>query len=137
MPGPVDRTGAAASIAALIRQAVSERIQSRRQSGKTTQARSSAIKAKSGTSGHKAIESIIARRAQELSPDAPDFESRMLRLVVEASLLHEFGQNLIYAPKFQSMVDQVLHEIETSPRLRGDVASVIDDLSGHGFMQRG
>lgn len=128
MTGPVDRTGAAASIAALIRQAVSES-QSRRQSGRATQSRDTA-KAKGGASAHKPIESIIARRAQELSPDAPDFESRMLRLVVEASLLHEFGQHLINAPKFQSMVDQVLHEIETSPQLHGDIATVIGDLTG-------
>jgi len=74
------------------------------------------------------LQDLITARAEELNPDAPDFRSRALRLVVEASLLQAFGQQLINAPRFQSMVDAVWRDMESSPQLQADICAALDRL---------
>lgn len=71
---------------------------------------------------------FIASHVREIDPDAPDHRHRLMRVVVEATLLHEFGSGLQTAPKFQAMVDQVLHDMERSPLLQADMNAVLDDL---------
>jgi hypothetical protein len=75
------------------------------------------------------LNELIAARVEELSPDASDYRMRLLRLVIEAALLHEFGGALLNAPKFQNMVDQVLQDVEASPLMRRDIDDVLDDLT--------
>ncbi|MES2089658.1 MAG: hypothetical protein V4532_06745 [Pseudomonadota bacterium] len=126
MPNPVDGPAATGAIASLIRLAVSERVQSRQRSDNNQKAK------RARTGGQQvplALADVIAARAEELDPDAPEFRSRMLRLVVEAALLHEFGHALINAPKFQGMVDQILNDLEAAPQLQPDVSAVLDSLS--------
>ena len=127
--GPVDRTISTGAIAALLRQTVSGRAQPGKGSTKPTQGTGTARQTPTGE--HAPLASLILQRARELQPDAPDFQARMLRLIVEAALLNEFGHALINAPKFQGMVDQVLSELQTSPQLQRDISAVVNGL-GHG-----
>ena len=130
MPGPVNSTSAASAIAALVRHAVAGQVQAKRRASSSGKA----SKAGKGTDAqaNAPLAELITARADELNPDADDYRSRLLRLVVEASLLHEFGRNLLNAPKFQYMVDQVLHELESAPQLKRDVNTVLDGLAkGH------
>ncbi|MGC4061439.1 MAG: hypothetical protein QM749_11580 [Aquabacterium sp.] len=127
MPGPVNSASAAGAIASLIQHAVSAQVQSGKRSATAGKTRKATRKA--GDHGQPPLAELIARRAEELDPDARDYRSRLLRLVIEASLLHELGSNLLNAPKFQSMVDQVLHELESAPQLKHDVSAVLDGLT--------
>lgn len=134
MPGPVNSTSAASAIAALVRHAVAGQAQASKRAGPSDKARKGAGKgaASDKQSGTAPLAELIAKRAEELNPDASDYRSRLLRLVIEASLLHELGSNLLNAPKFQAMVDQVLHELESAPQLKRDVSTVLDGLAkGH------
>jgi hypothetical protein len=128
MPSPIDGLGATAAIASLIRRAMAERAQSRQRSASTA-SKSKATRGQ-GKSPQTPLADVIAARVEELDPDAPDFRARMLRLVIEAALLQQFGHALINAPKFQGMVDQILHDLQAAPQLRPDVAAVLDGLAG-------
>lgn len=85
-------------------------------------------KRSSSASDTSSLMTVVLQRAQELHPDAPDINTRILRLVVEASLLQEFGHNLLNAPRFQGMVDQVMHDLQSSRTLRDDVTKVLEAL---------
>ena len=139
---PVNRASAASAIAALLGQAMSGQAQSaaaRRRASEGVSAgkaggsgKSSSGKGASSASaadGQSPLADLIVHRAKGLNPDASDYRSRLLRLVIEASLLHEFGGNLLNAPKFQFMVDQVLHELEHSPQLSKHISTVMDALA--------
>lgn len=130
MPDPIRSAAAASAIASLIRQAVANTGRARTDTRTTQGARRKG--SASGDSQRASLAEVIAARAEELHPDAPDYRQRLLRLVIEAALLHEFGSQLRNAPKFQAMVDQILHELTHAPSLSQDVASVLDTLtSGH------
>lgn len=127
MPSPVQGAASAAAIASLIKQAMGSQASagSRGEGGKRKDKASGG-----GTpAAQQDLGSLIASRLRELNPDAKDHRRRLTRVVVEASLLHEFGSSLITAPKFQAMVDQVLHEVENSPLLQADMRAVLDDLT--------
>jgi hypothetical protein len=119
---PVSSAAATGAIASLIGQAV--------------KARSSRVgqqaKASSSTTRRKKKETtladVISARAEELNPDAQDYRNKLLRLVIEASLLQAFGNALMHAPKFQCMVDQVLHDMASAPQLRGDIEAMMEML---------
>lgn len=143
MTAPVNRASAASAIAALLRQAVGAHAQPsmRRAGGTSASSGKAAAPGRGGNSkigggdkrhgDAKSLGDLIAARAEGLAPDASDYRSRLLRLVIEASLLHQFGSNLMNAPKFQSMVDQILHELESAPQLKRDVDAVLNGLSSH------
>jgi hypothetical protein len=130
MPSPIDGLGATAAIASLIQRAMAERAHSRLRSSSSGQKGKVAVRSGSGKSRQTPLADVIAARVEELDPDAPDFRARMLRLVIEAALLQQFGHALINAPKFQGMVDQILHDLQAAPQLRPDVAAVLDNLAG-------
>lgn len=129
MPGPVNSASPASAIAALLRQAMAGQIQTpRNRPGTSSSKAERGNKPGKGPAGARAnlpLADLIAARAEGLNPDASDYRSRLLRLVIEASLLHEFGSQLLNAPKFQSMVDQVLHELESAPQLQGDLDAAL------------
>lgn len=135
MPSPVNSASPASAIAALLRQAMAGQAQPSRSRAGSASSSSKAErggKSAKGASGAKfnpPLADLVAARAEGLNPDASDYRSRLLRLVIEVSLLHEFGHNLLNAPKFQSMVDQVLHELESSPQLKQDVDTVLSGLT--------
>lgn len=141
MPSPVNRAAASSAIAALVRQAVAAHSQQRPADKAAGQAESAAKRASKpeskktkaaeadGSLQQSPLSKLIAARAQSLDPDAHDYRSRLLRLVIEASLLHEFGSHLLNAPKFQTMVDQVLHDLESAPQLKDDVSTVLGTLT--------
>lgn len=143
MTAPVNRASAASAIAALLQQAVAAHAQPlmRRARGTSSPSNKASASGQGGASkpgssekkpsddGSKALGDLIATRAESLDPDASDYRSRQLRLVIEASLLHQFGSSLMNAPKFQSMVDQILHELESAPQLKRDVDAVLKGLS--------
>ncbi len=136
MTNPVNNTAAAASIAALVRQALAnETLQGKRKGavvgaprGRTA---SGAQLDRSGaqTPGKESLPDLIAARASGLDPNARDHRARLLRLVVEATLLHEFGSQLLNAPKFQSLVDQVMHTMDASELLQHDLDVVLSSLT--------
>lgn len=126
MPGPVQSVASVAAIATLIRQAFASKAGVPAKSTATRKTREGASRRSSQQSD--SLPDIIAARVEELSPDASDYRTRLLRLVIEAALLHEFGSKLINAPKFQAMVDQVLQDIEASPLMTRDVNDVVDGL---------
>lgn len=129
MPSPVQGAASAAAIASLIKQAMGSHASagSRGEGGKRKDKASGS--GSSTPAAQQDLGSLIASRLRELNPDAKDHRRRLTRVVVEASLLHEFGSSLITAPKFQAMVDQVLHEVENSPLLQSDMRAVLDDLT--------
>jgi hypothetical protein len=143
MTAPVNRASAASAIAALLRQAVAAHAQPSMRRARGTSSRSGKASAsgeggasKLGNSDNKksgdnskSLGDLIAARIKSLDPDASDYRSRQLRLVIEASLLYQFGSSLMNAPKFQSMVDQILHELESAPQLKRDVDAVLKGLS--------
>ena len=129
MTSSVDGPAATSAIAALIAQALG--------GAKTNAAQERRRKAGSKPSPltpagtvhvRPSLQDLITAKAEELNPDAPDFRSRALRLVVEASLLQAFGQQLINAPRFQGMVDAVWRDIESSPQLQTDIRAAMDRL---------
>lgn len=130
MTGPVNSASAASAIAALLRRAVSAQLQSAKRTESSEKLRKAAGRTSADKQhGNSPLAEVIAKRAEELDPDASDYRSRLLRLVVEAALLHELGSNLLNAPKFQSMVDQILYELENAPQMKRDVDMVLDRLS--------
>ncbi len=141
MPNPVNGASPASAIAALLRQAMAGQAQPMRQrggaaaaSGKAGRANGKGASAASGRRPNQApLSELIVARARSLNPDADEYRSRLLRLVIEASLLHEFGSGLVNAPKFQAMVDQVLHELESAPQLKHDVDVTLKGLVGPAY----
>ncbi|RZL01574.1 MAG: hypothetical protein EOP36_11035 [Rubrivivax sp.] len=133
MPTPIDGLGATAAIASLIRRAMAERAQSRQRSSSSSSAsKNGKTQGSKGRARQTPLADVIAARVEELDPDAPDFRARMLRLVIEAALLQQFGHALINAPKFQGMVDQIVHDLQAAPQLQPDLAAVLEGLAGGG-----
>jgi hypothetical protein len=130
MPTPIDGLPATGAIASLIQRAMAERAQSRQRSATGSTSKAGSAKRGGAKSRQTPLADVIAARVEELDPDAPDFRARMLRLVIEAALLQQFGHALINAPKFQGMVDQILHDLQAAPQLRPDVSAVLDGLAG-------
>lgn len=129
MTKSVDNAGPVGAIASMIRQALADRVQQR--PGERTQQRSSnAAAGRLATpGGHGApLQEVIARRVHALDPESPEFQSRVLRVVVEAALLQEFGDGLMHAPRFQAMVDEIWRELEAAPLLRADITSALSAL---------
>jgi hypothetical protein len=120
---PISSAVATGAIASLIGQAVKAR--SLRVGAKTRVVSNGAKRGSKQTT----LEGIISTRAEELDPDAPDYRSKLLRLVIEASLLQTFGSALMHAPKFQYMVDQILHDMASAPQLQRDILSMIEMLT--------
>ncbi|MFT3857812.1 MAG: hypothetical protein QM742_10070 [Aquabacterium sp.] len=130
--GPVVPSVAAANaLAALLRNAFAGQLQAAKRGAPAGKARKVAggPHDPSAAGSQAALGELIARRAGELNPDARDYRSRLLRLVIEATLLHELGGNLMNAPKFQSMVDQILHDLEHAPQMKRDVDTVLQRLA--------
>jgi len=134
MPNPIQGAVSAAAIASLIQQAMGSQGASRTR-GPADKAKGKAAGSSGGAVGTKpaagqALGHYMASRVRELDPDAADHRHRLMRVVVEATLLHEFGSGLMTAPKFQAMVDQVLYDMEHSPLLQADMQAVFDELTG-------
>lgn len=129
MSAPVDGPSAASAIAALIGQALGSTVSrpTREQQKKEFSKSASSLPTRSLRARSSLLE-VITARAEELNPDAPDFRSRALRLVVEASLLQAFGAQLINAPRFQGMVDAVWRDMEGAPQLQQDIRAALDTL---------
>lgn len=130
MPNPIDGLGATGAIASLIQRAMADRAKSRQRASGSASSKAKSVKGGGDKRQQTPLTDVIAARVEELDPDAPDFRSRMLRLVIEAALLQQFGHALINAPKFQGMVDQILNDLQAAPQLRPDVAAVLDGLAG-------
>ena len=132
MPGPIQGTAASAAIVSLIRQAMGLQLAARGRSGvaKGKGRSSGSSNAGAQVAAQQELGSFIASRVRELNPDAHDHKQRLMRVVVEATLLHEFGSSLMTAPKFQAMVDQVLHDMAHSPLMQADMQAVYDELAG-------
>lgn len=134
MPNPIQGAASAAAIASLIKQAMGSQGPARNRGAadkaKGKPSSGSGESAGAQLAAQQALGRFISSRVRELNPDATDHRHRLLRVVVEATLLHEFGSGLMTAPKFQAMVDQVLHEMEHSPLLQADMQAVFDELTG-------
>lgn len=126
MPTPVDASAAAGAIAALVRQALSGKAEAGLRRGKVKDALPKARSHSPSTD----LPGMIAARVAELDPDAGDFRSRVLRLLIEAALLQEFGSSVMNAPRFQGLVDLVWREIEKAPQLQADIDAVLGSLMG-------
>lgn len=138
MPSAIQGTATAATIAGLIKQAMgSQGLHGPRGASRTSGAgkgkapagRGSGASRDASVGAQPELAHFIASRVRELDPDAPDHHHRLMRVVVEATLLHEFGSSLQTAPKFQAMVDQVLHDMERSTLLQADMKAVLDELT--------
>lgn len=131
MPKPIDGLGATGAIASLIQRAMADRAKSRQRASGSASSKAKSLKGPGGDKQQQTpLTDVIAARVEELDPDASDFRARMLRLVIEAALLQQFGHALINAPKFQGMVDQILNDLQAAPQLHPDVAAVLDGLAG-------
>lgn len=68
--------------------------------------------------GKIALERRVRQRIAQIGPDDPQRRRRALRVVVESSLLTEFGERLEADPEFQAMVDQVAKTMDEDPQLK-------------------
>lgn len=132
MPSPIQGAAASAAIVSLIKQAMGAQSSARARGvgGRAKGRAAGTSNAGPHADAQHELGNFIASRVRELNPDAPDHKHRLMRVVVEATLLHEFGSSLMTAPKFQAMVDQVLHDMAHSPLMRADMQAVYDELAG-------
>lgn len=79
--------------------------------------------APSGGSQSLSLNDLLRRRLLTIDRAAPDLRRRMLRLTLETCFAAEWGQGVAGDPAFHSLVDRVLHQIESDPSLQ----AVIDD----------
>lgn len=125
MTRPIDQTGLPAAIAALVRNKAEQKDRASSAKGRDAAARSSANPQRS----HRpSLQQVIGVKAKHLDPDQPDFRSKLMRVVVESALLQELGEGLITSPKFQAMVDDVLHAMLSSPSLQDDISDIVSQF---------
>jgi|RhiMetdeSRZDD1v2_1073273.scaffolds.fasta_scaffold28777_4 hypothetical protein len=67
------------------------------------------------------LEQRVRQRIAQIGPDCPQRRRRALRVIVEASLLQEFGERLDSDPAFHEMVEQVVQTMEDDPALRAQI----------------
>lgn len=131
MASAIQGAAASAAIARLIKQAMGlQRPARTKGANDTAKGKTSGSTGSATTAAQQELGRLIASRVRQLNPDAKDHPHRLMRVVVEATLLHEFGSSLMTAPKFQAMVDQVLYDMERSPLLQADMRAVLDELLG-------
>ncbi len=134
MPSPISNTAAITALVSQIRLALASKAGSR--AGGKVQGAQRRDPARGTHKAHRptshqpatALPALITARIEALDPDAADFRSQLLHLVVETALLQEFGNQLINAPGFQGMVDQVAFEMNAAPELQGDVDALVRGL---------
>lgn len=134
---PIDPTTQIPALAAIIRQALQQSGQARGGVGSAQQGarpqvkgRSTSPKRGAATSGKpRDLAETIGMRVAALQPDDPQYQRRVLRVIVEAALLDELGEGLINAPKFQGIVELVVGELEASSLMSRDIAAVMSQLS--------
>lgn len=125
----IDPTRAATSIAALIRRALAQSGQAQ-----ASMLGRAAVPAKAGKPRQRQpgktpdLAESITQRVAALDPADPGYAHRVLRVLVESALLHEFGDSLLNAPQFQGIVELVVGQMESSPAMAQDVATVISHL---------
>lgn len=125
---PINASQAINAIAGMVSQALAGQVERRRAMSRSGGASKSA--AASPSSGQAAdLSLVVANRIQELKPDASDYANKVIRLLVEAALVQEFGAEMINATRFQSLVDRVAREILAAPQLRADIDLVVASLS--------
>jgi hypothetical protein len=74
------------------------------------------------------IEERIRNRIAQISPEDPQRRRRALRVIIEVSLLKEFGSQLEADPAFHSLVDQVAQTMGESPELQSTVDVALEGL---------
>jgi len=74
------------------------------------------------------FEQQVRQRVGQISPDDPQRRRRALRLVIEASLLREFGDLLGSDPAFHAIVDDVTRTVESDPALAGTIDTALQAL---------
>lgn len=74
------------------------------------------------------LEQQVRQRVAQVGRDDPQRRRRALRLIVEATLLKEFGERLEADPAFHTLVDDVVQMIDDAPGLRRSVDEIMAKL---------
>lgn len=123
---PIDSTRSIAEVVALIRQAVANSGAIKVQFSGKAPAAKAAYKSQARKPQHLA--KTIAQRVAALDSNDAGYPRRVLRILVESALLDEFGEKLINAPHFQNIVELVVTQMESSPLMTQDIATVVGHL---------
>lgn len=74
------------------------------------------------------FEQQVRRGIAGIDPDDPRRRQRALRVLVEASLIREFGEHMGVDPAFHAVVDQVASTMDEEPALRNTIFLALDAL---------
>lgn len=135
MPSPISNTAAITALVSQIRLTLSSKVAGRPSHAAQGAQRRELVRRgrddnrpAASSQPASALPALVTARIESLDPDAADFRAQLLRLVVETALLQEFGNQLINAPGFQGMVDQVAFEMNAAPELEADMNILIQSL---------
>jgi len=79
-----------------------------------------------------AFEQQVRHGVSGINPDDPRRRQRALRVLIEASLLREFGDHMNADPAFHAIVDQVVSAMDEEPSLSGTISIALDALLSPG-----
>lgn len=69
----------------------------------------------------QSVDELLARRVSRIDRQAPDARRALVRALVEAALLHEWGESLMAAPQFADLVESVASTLLGSPQWAADI----------------
>lgn len=123
MPGPVNPVDPATLLGAFLR------LRSRDGAQQTAPALSGVVtpsqrQPKRGQS----VEELLARRIARIDRRAPDARRALVCALVEASLLHEWGESLMAAPQFADLVESVASTLLGSPQWAADIDRLLASI---------
>ena len=75
-----------------------------------------------------AFERRVRQRVAQVDADDPQRRRRALRVIVETTLLQEFGERLNSDPAFHEMVDQVVQTMAEDALLAAQIDVALNDL---------
>jgi hypothetical protein len=74
------------------------------------------------------FEQQVRQRVAQIHPGDPERRRRALRIVIEASLLKEFGERLGSDPAFHAIVDEVTRTVDADPALADTISLALQGL---------
>ena len=77
------------------------------------------------------LRTAVMRRVSSVSENDPAFDRKTAALFVESILLDQFGENLVNAPAFRELVEQVSTTMTQDEAIASDLRALIAELRKH------
>ena len=74
------------------------------------------------------VDELLARRIARIDRQAPDARRALVRALVEAALLHEWGESLMAAQQFDDLVESVASTLLGSPQWAADIDRLLASI---------